>query len=538
MELADALHTIDLLRGHIEALEVQLAARDATIQQQANELILLRFECERHERARFGNSSERTEATELVLPGVDLTRLNDNAVAAPAQPQPEEAEKKKRRKRKRRKNLEVDPSRLTTKHVTLAPESIACRCCGDDMVVIGEETSSTTERIPARYEKTITHRPKYACGRCRQGGVIIAPAPEPIVTGAGGVGLSLAVDIAVMHYADHLPFHRLAGILLREGLRVDRSTLGRVAQRVALALRRIVEAMRKELLRGDGVVGIDGTHMKIFAKKRCQRRTVYVLHGDGHVVFIALKSANALAIFEGFETFNGVVECDAATVHTGEHGRDLGVLIALCNAHGRRNFFDARGTDAARANHALAFYQEVARAEREWHELEAVERQRRREAELGPRFKEFHSWLMTERPSLVPRGPMAKAFDYALSHWSGLTHFLRDGRVPWTNNESERLLRHIVVGRKAWVYRGSFEGAELGCILWSLMMSCRMHGIDPRQYLIDTLAALGDTAVKGRPLGPHSGRPSGPQSVPLSSPLVGSPVAPCVGTANGTPGHD
>jgi transposase len=59
--------------------------------------------------------------------------------------------------------------------------------------------------------------------------------------------------------------------------------------------------------------------------------------------------------------------------------------------------------------------------------------------------------------------------------------------VPWTNNTSERLLRHIVVGRKAWVYRGSFEGAELGCVLWSLMMSCRLHGIDPRQYLLDTL---------------------------------------------------
>ncbi len=40
------------------------------------------------------------------------------------------------------------------------------------------------------------------------------------------------------------------------------------------------------------------------------------------------------------------------------------------------------------------------------------------------------------------------------------------------------------------MYRGSFEGAELGCVLWSLMMSCRLHGIDPRQYLLDTLAAL------------------------------------------------
>jgi transposase len=94
------------------------------------------------------------------------------------------------------------------------------------MVVIGEETSSVTERIPARYEQTVTHRPKYACNHCRQGGVVIAPAPEdrPSPARAAWV-ISLAVDIAVMHYADHLPFHRLAGIFLREGLHVDRSTL-------------------------------------------------------------------------------------------------------------------------------------------------------------------------------------------------------------------------------------------------------------------------------------------------------------------------
>ena len=412
MELAEALHTIDLLRGHIEALEVQLTGRDATIQQLSNELILLRFELDRQLRARFGDSSERVTSQELALPGVDLSVRNDNAAAEPAEPPLAEQEKKKKgSRRKRRPRLQVDPACVTMKHVTLKPESIGCRCCGEDMVVIGEETSSVTERIPARYEQTITHRPKYACNRCRQGGVVIAPAPEPLVTGAGGVGVSLAADIAVMHYADHLPFHRLAGIFLREGLHIDRSTLGRVAQRVALALRRLVEAMRKELLRGDGVVGIDGTHMKVFAKKRCQRRTVYVLHGGGHVVFIALKSANAVAIFEGFEDFRGVVECDAATVHLGEHSQKLGLLVALCNAHGRRNFFDARGTDTPRANHALAFFQVVAQAEREWRDLDDAKRQRQREEILAPRFKEFHAWLAAERPSLVPRSPMAQAFD-------------------------------------------------------------------------------------------------------------------------------
>lgn len=492
MDLAEALTTIDLLRGHIEALEAQLAARDAVIAQQRLDIAALRFDLARVKRMHFGESSEKLRPEELTLPGIDLTASNDNVV--PPQPEPKlRVCEHERTRRKRRPRLEVDPACCTTRHVTLTPESTTCRCCGEAMVVIGEETSTVTERIPARYEQTITHRPKYACNHCRQGGVVIARPEDPPVTGAGGVGLSLAVDIAVMHYADHLPFHRIAGIFLREGLRIDRSTLSRVAQRVARALAVIVDAMRRALLNGDGVVGIDGTQVKILAKGRCVRRTVYVFHGDGHVVFKALRSAGAATIFEGFESFRGTLVGDAATVHTGTHGETLGLLLALCNAHGRRYFFDARETDTSRANHALAFFQEIARAEQQWKPLSPEERQRRREAELGPRVAEFHAWLVAERGALAPRSAMAQAFDYALAHWAGLTRFLRDGRVPWTNNESERLLRHLVVGRKAWVFRGSFEGAEHGCVLWSLMMSCRLHGIDPRRYLLDTLAALDDT---------------------------------------------
>ena len=47
-----------------------------------------------------------------------------------------------------------------------------------------------------------------------------------------------------------------------------------------------------------------------------------------------------------------------------------------------------------------------------------------------------------------------------------------------------------MVGRKGWVFHGSFEGAERGCVPRSPTMSCRLHGLDPRRYLLDTLEAL------------------------------------------------
>jgi hypothetical protein len=46
-------------------------------------------------------------------------------------------------------------------HVTLEPENTVCPCCHGAMHVIGEENSQRLDKIPARYQMIVTHRPKY-----------------------------------------------------------------------------------------------------------------------------------------------------------------------------------------------------------------------------------------------------------------------------------------------------------------------------------------------------------------------------------------
>jgi transposase len=118
-------------------------------------------------------------------------------------------------------------------------------------------------------------------------------------------------------------------------------------------------------------------------------------------------------------------------------------------------------------------------------DLPPTDRQREREA--------LREWARREREAVRPRWPMRAAFDDLLNHWGGPTLFLRDGRIPWTNNTSERLLWHVAVGRNAWMFRGTFKGARRACVLWSLVMNCRQLDVDPRRYLMVTLEALRDT---------------------------------------------
>jgi transposase len=82
------------------------------------------------------------------------------------------------------------------------------------------------------------------------------------------------------------------------------------------------------------------------------------------------------------------------------------------------------------------------------------------------------------------------ALGYALRQRAALTCFFDDGRLPLTNNQSERELRRIAVGRKAWLFVGSDDHAQAAGNLLTLIASARLHGLDPEAYLRDMFCVL------------------------------------------------
>jgi len=71
-----------------------------------------------------------------------------------------------------------------------------------------------------------------------------------------------------------------------------------------------------------------------------------------------------------------------------------------------------------------------------------------------------------------------------------LRRLLDDGRLPMTNNASERALRSIAVGRKAWLFFGSDDHAQAVANLFSLIASCQLHRLDPQTYLAEIFRVL------------------------------------------------
>ena len=65
--------------------------------------------------------------------------------------------------------------------------------------------------------------------------------------------------------------------------------------------------------------------------------------------------------------------------------------------------------------------------------------------------------------------------------------FLDDPRIPIHNNDAERDLRHLAIGRKNWLVFASPRGGEVACRLYSLVLSCKQSGVDPQAFFADVM---------------------------------------------------
>ena len=110
-----------------------------------------------------------------------------------------------------------------------------------------------------------------------------------------------------------------------------------------------------------------------------------------------------------------------------------------------------------------------------------------REEESGELLKKLHALLEEERPKSRSQSQKRKAIEYALKRWDGLTLFLKDTRIPISNNEAERTIRHAVVGRKNYYGSGNHVGAETAATLFTVIESCKKNDIDPRTFVLMSL---------------------------------------------------
>jgi hypothetical protein len=195
------------------------------------------------------------------------------------------------------------------------------------------------------------------------------------------------------------------------------------------------------------------------------------------VVFDATETHERAGSVRFLQAFRGYLQADAYAGYDGLYRAGTIVEVA-CMAHARRRFVEALETDTAAAT-ILALIQQIYEVERDLAEATPDLRRAGRLTRAAPRL----AALDQARRELATR-TLPKYLD---QQWTALQRYLEDGRLLIDNNNAERQLRTVAVGRKSWLFAGSFEGARRAAVLYSLIQSCRLVGVSPFAYLRDVL---------------------------------------------------
>lgn len=324
-----------------------------------------------------------------------------------------------------------------------------------------------------------------------------APAPENVLD-RSIADVSLLAGMLVDKFVYHLPLYRQHQRMGDAGITLARSTLSVLVSRAIDQLDPICEAQYRSILKS-AVLGMDETPIKAGRKARGKMRQgqLWPLYGDrDEVVFKYTDSRKHEHVRKLLgEYFSGTLLTDGYEGYASYAKVMEKITHAVCWSHARRKFEGALDAEPKAADQALALIGLLYAHEKEIRKEGLSGRKKldyRTEHSL-PVVKAFWDWCERQcnRHDLLPSNPLAKALKYAMERKVPLQVFLSDPDVPLDTNHVERAVRPIAMGRKNWLFCWTEVGAKRVAVIQSLLVTCRLHGIDPYVYLVDVLQRVG-----------------------------------------------
>jgi len=490
-QLAAKDQTIEAQRIELDKREAMIEVVKARAEQLAQQLDFLT-------RKASGPASQRfIPETQQILPFPGDIEPPPRA-PVPDDEDTDEEKAKGRRKRggkKPRRRKREDFSHFEDRQVRCKVDPDArCAGCGGVLSVIGQAHSFRVEWVPGHFLIDDVVRDKCSCPKCPGQGVLTVPGPYALQRAL--CGNSLLARVLVDKYCDHLPLHRQARRMKREGFEVGTNTLSGWVKQAAALLEPVARAVRAALLGGAYLQGDDtGFPVQDGGNGRLRKGRLWAFtdQEQAFYAFTATKEGEypakllsaftgELLLVDGGSEFNRVV-------------RELKLERAGCWSHLRKYFFEARHYHPAEVTLALGTIRDLFLIERSLAGQEAAAIRAERQARSKPLVDGFFAWVKALSSRVRPKSKLGEAVGYALNQESSLRVYLEHGELPMHNNLSELLLRQGVVGRKNWLFARSEGGAKAAATLYTLVGSCQLQGIDPQGYLVDILTHLPDHPI-------------------------------------------
>ena len=444
----------------------------------------------------FGQSSEKLDSNQLKLAWEAIEA--EREIQTPPKP-PVPAQSTRERSERRARRMEELP--ILEKIVLEPAEDQKVGPDGQPLVRIREEITEEVDYQPGKLFRRQIIRPVYAspakdCAPC------IAELPPRVIPG-GQVGPGLVAHVLLSKYADALPLYRQEKMLERLGPTFSRQAMGEWVEHAANLFRPIHTLLRSLVVSSRYVIG-DETPIRVLDPMRpgAAREAwlwTYIAPGARALVFDFQTTRSHQPALAFLQNYSGVCQSDGYASYTKAlrllpEPTRAGIVHCHCMAHCRRGFVNALESGDERAAPFLAYIGGLYAVEKQHRDSDPATR-------AAARSRESLGWLVPMEmalkraapdPAILPQSALYKAVHYALERWEGLSRFAQPGfgHVHIDSNAVERSIRPSAIGKKNFLFVGHPNAGWRSAVIYSILGTCALLGVDPWRYLTWALPNL------------------------------------------------
>ena len=442
----------------------------------------------------------------------------------------------KRTKKAKPRKVAADtfPAHLPRETVEVAiPEDFKKRIESGEMILVRQAIRESLKFVPSKLVVVEYKEPVLAFAH--------SPEKEILVEGEANLGdkgryhPSVAAQIVHGKFGMHLPYYRLQDLFGSSGWTPSRSTLDYLTELVHETTQELPKLMLNQIKKGrlpkelpDKAEGIEDPQIKRLIEKMIEAKKE--------------KKDSLDAKMWGYSSFDSSAPYDIFDFRVSRHrdGPDeilggyqghvmadcysgnMSVVLApgskmtrmACWAHARRKIYEHHESDPQVSALPLALMNQLYDIERRAMKMSDQERGELRATESRRILDRLGEYL--EGPvgkSVLPASKLGGAFNYIRNHWEALNVFVNDGALPIDNNQVERLMKRIAVGRKNWLFIGSLRAGVRNASLMSLVASALRMDLDVGLYLESVITHMLRGTAKTEELLPDRWKAAHPEAV-------------------------